>query len=333
MGGFRRGVRLRAWARGGLSASVALAAFFLFLPAPSVAPAPEGGHPLAGRIWSPAEGAFLGEEALLARLSRARVVYLGERHDNPEHHLLQARLLRALLRLGRRPALAFEMFTSEDAPALSRLLAEPGADLSKVPGIVGWERRGWPPWSLYAPLVEIGHGAGLPILAADLPASLTRGVARRGLGALPPALAEELALGPPEGDHRSLTIEELYGSHCRVVPRERLGGLYDAWRARNRSMALALLRAIRGGAEGAVLIAGAGHADRAMGVPRDLASLAPGLGQFSLAFAEVRPGEERPEAYLERPGAHDALWFTSRHEREDPCLKYREGLERMRRGG
>ncbi|MEK6712075.1 MAG: ChaN family lipoprotein [Nitrospinota bacterium] len=323
-----RFIRGRRAAR--LAGGLALA-LWLGAPAAGLSAAAEESHPLRGRIWW--RGGFLGEEALWRWMAQAKVIYLGERHDNPIHHQLQAKALKALLARGRKPALGFEMFTTEAAPALAKLLAGPGADLSKVPEVTGWRRRGWPDWEMYAPLVEIAHGAGLPVLATDLPRELAARVARGGLGELPVPLAKELALGPPDPALRAAVVEEFFDSHCRVIPRERLGGLFEAWRARNRMMALSLARALKGGADGAALITGAGHADRVTGIPPDLAALAPGTGQFSLAFAEVRAGEEKPEAYLLRPGAHDALWFTAPHPREDPCVKFRGSLERFRRGG
>ena len=126
-------------------------------------------------------------------------------------------------------------------------------------------------------------------------------------------------------------MEDLFISHCEMVPRDKLGGLYDAWRARNRSMALSIREAIRKGADGAVFITGAGHADRETGVPPHIEALMPGARQLSLSFAEVEKGEEAPAGYVDRSGAYDALWFTSRHEREDPCEEFKASLEKLRK--
>ncbi|MBT3435422.1 MAG: hypothetical protein HN435_16120, partial [Nitrospinaceae bacterium] len=120
-------------------------------------------------------------------------------------------------------------------------------------------------------------------------------------------------------------------SHCKMVPRDKMGGLYDAWRARNRTMALSIREAIRKGAGGAVIITGSGHAARETGVPPHIEALMQGARQFSLAFAEVEKGEESPAGYVDRPGAYDTLWFTSRHEREDPCEEFKVSLEKLRK--
>src|SRR3989454_11257668 len=83
----------------------------------------ERAHPLVGRIWDVKAGAFISEEILVSRLAGNRFVILGERHDNPDHHALQAKLGRALGEAGRRPAVGFQMLSTGDGPALSRYLA------------------------------------------------------------------------------------------------------------------------------------------------------------------------------------------------------------------
>ena len=131
--------------------------FLLFLFAASPSGAGEVAHPLEGKIYLPGEGRFVPEDEILRRMLRADIVYLGERHDNPGHHRLQTRLLKALIRSGKRPAAAFEMFTRDMAEKLAAHLASPEADLAMIPGIVGWKKRGWPAWEMYAPIVEAAY--------------------------------------------------------------------------------------------------------------------------------------------------------------------------------
>src|SRR5213080_5003950 len=88
----------------------------------------ERAHPLVGRIWDVKAGTFIPEDTLVARLVASRFVLLGERHDNPDHHVLQAKLLRAMVEAGRRPAVGFEMLATDDAPAIVRYLARSPKD-------------------------------------------------------------------------------------------------------------------------------------------------------------------------------------------------------------
>ena len=77
-------------------------------------------HPLVGRVWDVRAARFVTPDAMVRRLTAARFVLLGEKHDNPDNHQVQAVVLRALLASGRRPIVAFEMFTPDDAPAIAR---------------------------------------------------------------------------------------------------------------------------------------------------------------------------------------------------------------------
>ncbi|MDA0999138.1 MAG: ChaN family lipoprotein [bacterium] len=287
-------------------------------------------HPLEGKIYLPAEKKFISAGALIARMADAEILYLGERHDNPMHHALQLRILKEITKKGGKAAVAFEMFPRDTGPALADLLSRPGADLSRVPEIVGWNKRGWPAWGMYAPLVETAYLSGHSVVALDLPPRWVRRVARAGLSALPDDIRGELALGSPDAAHKERVIEDLFDSHCRVIPRAHLGGLYASWRARNRTMARSLQAAMQKGAKRAVVITGGGHADKTTGIPPDIAGLSPSLRQFSLSFVEVQEGIIVPGRYIDRSGSFDTLWFTLRHDREDPCRKYRKALERLR---
>ena len=114
----------------------------------------ERAHPLVGRIWDVKAGAFIGEDVLVTRLVASRFVLLGERHDNPDHHVLQAKLVHAMIEAGRRPALGFEMLSTDDAPAVIRYLARSPKDASGLGDAVNWARSGWPEWRFYQPIAQ-----------------------------------------------------------------------------------------------------------------------------------------------------------------------------------
>src|ERR1043166_2498265 len=80
-------------------------------------------HPLTGHIWDVSAARFIDRETLVERLARADFILLGERHDNPDHHQLQAEVLRSLIAAGRRPAVGFEMLGLDDADAVASYLA------------------------------------------------------------------------------------------------------------------------------------------------------------------------------------------------------------------
>ena len=85
-------------------------------------------HALVGRIWDVGAARFVGAEGLYAGVRAATFVVLGENHDNPDHHVLQARVLAALVASGRAPAVAFEMLDTAQQPALDRYVRDHAND-------------------------------------------------------------------------------------------------------------------------------------------------------------------------------------------------------------
>lgn len=289
-------------------------------------------HPLAGRIWDVGAGHFIGAPALVERLARARFVLLGEKHDNPDHHRLQAWVLRALIAAGLRPAVGFEMFTGDDAAALARYRAGRPADAAGLGTAVGWDRTGWPPWPLYQPIADAALAAGLPLVATNLSPATTQAMARRGMAALEPSLIARLRLDAPLSPQmRAEMAAEIRESHCHMLPEAMLDNMIAAQRARDAQIAERLAAAAR--PHGALLIAGDGHVRKDRGVPAFLALRAPGAATVSLAFLEVQRDETDPEAYAPAfgPGPFpvDYVWFTPRVDDVDPCEKFRAPLERL----
>jgi uncharacterized iron-regulated protein len=279
-------------------------------------------HPLTGRIWDARAGRFVAVDELVAGLAQARYVLLGERHDNPDHHRVQAALVRALLAAGRRPAVAFEMFTTDDAALIARHLAAAPRDAAGLPGAVDWKRSGWPDWAYYEPIAQAALDAGLPIVAANLAPSTARALARGDRAALPERLAARYALDQPlPGPGQAALATELHDAHCGHIPLERMDGMVLAQRARDAMLADSMLTAAR---DGAVLIAGIGHVRTDRGVPLYLRTAAPGASIAALAPIEARDGWTRPQDYEAALGGglpFDWVWFTPRMGDADPCAR------------
>ena len=285
-------------------------------------------HPLAERIWDVRAGTFVLPPDLTARLANARFVLLGERHDNPEHHTLQARLLGGMIAAGRRPAVGFEMLSTDDATAIARYLARSPKDASGLGEAVSWNRSGWPDWRLYEPIAQAALDAGLPIVATNLSRVATDAIRRNGLAGLSASLARRLGLEEPLGpETRDAIRRELEESHCGTVEGATLERMVDIQWARDARMAEALVR--EGQRDGAVLIAGAGHVRTDRGVPFHLQRRAPGATVVSVAFLEVEATVDAPAGYVARfEGAlpFDYVWFTPRVDTDDPCTRLRAHL-------
>lgn len=259
------------------------------------------GHPLVGKIWSVRQARFVEEAELLATLDGH--VLLGEKHDNPDHHALQAEVLRALV--AKKPIVAFEMFDLESQAAIDESRRVAPRDAAHLAAAVSWDQSGWPAWSMYAPIAQVALDAGLPIVATGISRTKMRAAGKDGV----PALDAGEPLSPE--DERGLA-EELRADHCGKLPESMLPRMIRIQRARDTSMVKALASTPNG-----VLIAGAGHTRRDRGVGRDLKQA------WSIAFAEVEAQKTDPASYASRWGTtklpFDFVWFTPRLDDEDPC--------------
>jgi uncharacterized iron-regulated protein len=278
-------------------------------------------HPLVGRIWLMAEQRFIDSTELSPHLTGADFILLGERHDNPDHHRLQAWALAQIIDAGRRPRMAFEMISPEQTAALDQHLRDHPGDVDGLPAALDWTHSNWPDWQYYQPLFTLAVNANLPIRAANLSRDIVQAIVRD--HPLPTETVHLFSLDPPLAPTIfDAMAEEIRQSHCGLLPEKAIRPMVNVQRARDIAMAQAMADATT---DGAVLIAGAGHTRIDRGVPRQLSAIAPGRRHFSLAFIEVDDNQTDPAAYGAVFGAalppFDAIWFTPRINDDDPCAE------------
>src|SRR5690349_19601522 len=66
------------------------------------------------------DGALISYGKLASELVDADVIYIGENHDNPEHHAAQLRIIQGLRQEGIHLEVGLEMFQVEDQEKLDR---------------------------------------------------------------------------------------------------------------------------------------------------------------------------------------------------------------------
>lgn len=294
------------------------------LPPPAVASAPPqpvlpAAHPLSGTILDARTGAAIEPAEVAARIAAADLVLLGERHGNADHHALQAWATGIAAGAAPEGRVVLEMVTrADDAPLSAARAPEDVAGLGEA---LAWEARGWPDFALYAPILEAALGAGWRLSGGDVSREPLMAVARDGLGAIDPETRAALALDAPLAEAAQARLSRAIAvGHCDLLLPERIPPMADAQRLRDATLADALLAQ-----EGpAVLIAGALHVDRAMGVPVYIAQRAPERGVLAIAFVEIGADGPLPEASVPgfgtREPAFDIVWLTGAPAREDPCI-------------
>jgi uncharacterized iron-regulated protein len=251
-----------------------------------------------------------------ARASLARVVYLGENHDNPAHHAHQARVLQALLNAGARPALAFEMLTQDQQREVDEAMRQvDGA--AALDARLRWRERGWLDFGMYQPVFELALRFRLPVIAADLDPGTVRRIAKDGLGVLAEAERVQLASRLRPDPEREARLErEIAEAHCGLLPAAAIPFMVQAWHARNVVMARHIGQALDEGRR-VVVIVGRGHQERG-GLPDQLNALRPGTRQLIVEFVEAPLDESAPP-----PGSSSIRWLTPRVDRGDPCAQLR----------
>ena len=274
---------------------------------------------LVGKVWDVKAGAFVEPSELLPRLAAAHFVLLGERHDNPDNHRLQGRVVEALAKAGRRPAVVLEMLELAQQSAIDAYVAR--GDAAGFGAALGWEKTSWPPFKDYQPIFDAAFAGKLTIVAGNIAQADAKALVKQGVSALSPERVQELRLSQVfPAPLEATLVEELRASHCGQLPENLLGPMALAQHARDAQMARVLARA--GAKDGAVLIAGGGHARLDRAVPYYLALDAPGKSVESLVFREVLHGKTDPQAYANDEGPFDYVWFTPRGSDEDPCAAF-----------
>ena len=246
--------------------------------------------------------AALIEAEELDKVPRADVLVLGEVHDNPEHHMNQAR---AVFSLTPR-AVVWEQLSAEAAGRVPGDMGDP----DKVARALGWADSGWPDFAMYYPIFVAAREARH--YGAEVPRDLARRAVREGaLAVMPEGPGLERRL--PEAEQVAREAEQM-AAHCNAMPADLLSGMVQAQRLRDAYLAQAVLRALDEVGPPVAVITGSGHARRDWGVPAVLAVAAPGLSVLSVGQMEGAAPADAP---------FDLWLVTQPMERDDPCAGFR----------
>ncbi|MGB0645834.1 MAG: ChaN family lipoprotein [Bradymonadia bacterium] len=259
-------------------------------------------HPMTGKIFSVVDQVFITEAQLVDALSGADYILLGEKHDNPQHHHIQAKIVAALPRVG---AVQLEMLT------MNKLQQLRSADSEKLfKEASSWQSSGWPDYSIYQPLIKTIYARGL----RPLPAHPPRMTVFSHMKASPPLPTQ---LTPVAIQRLEKDIER---AHCGHLNRPMVKMMTSAQSFKDQFMAQEMSK--QSGRGSVVLVAGNGHVRTDYGIPNYLS------GSMSLAVLEVSSDKVDISAYETSP--YEFVWFTQRVDNDDPCKKFEKQLRKMK---
>ncbi len=208
---------------------------------------------------------------LLDRVQSARVIYVAEQHDNPEHHAVQLRVIKAAFRANPKLLIGMEMFERPLQKHLDDYVRH-RIDEPTFLERVDWKKSWGFDYNLYKPILDFAREYRLKVVALNAPRGLVRKVGREGLAALTPeerkAIAREVDV-----DHAAHKTQFMKALHHHGSP----GGhapdpqhYYEAmcvWDDTMAESAANHLKAPKYQGATMVVLAGAGHISYGFGIP------------------------------------------------------------------
>jgi uncharacterized iron-regulated protein len=284
-----------------------LLALSLLTACHSLPPLPEWQGPDAahapGAIVELRTGKYLTPAQLVAQLAGAERVLVGEQHDNPDHHAVQLWLLQALAERRAQGSLLLEMLNPAQQTKAAQVQAahRQGQAPADLAAALDWQ-PGWP-WPLYGALLGYAVQQPYPLLAANLDRSEIARIYQQA-----PALPGEASGAPVV---RKQLLKQIDASHCGQLPAAQWPAMLAVQQQRDRRMAERLLAA----PQPAMLLAGAFHVRRDLGVPLHLQDLAADGQTRVLILASVGEALTSSQA--------DFVWYTPAQPEQDPCAEWR----------
>ncbi len=226
----------------------------------------------------------------------ADVIFIGETHDNPQHHEAQLDLIRALHAKKLPVAIGLEMFTPDDQQKLDEWSAGKLDEEAFKPVYARNWTYGWP---LYRNLFIFARDNHIPLVALNIPKAVISKVMAQG-----PAALQDSEVPPKI----SWTLNEAQDGYMRAIARQVFGNtppeglvarLSKAQALRNTGMAWNVAKyRIKHHADKVVVLAGTWHAVK-NGVPGLLPAygkltskvILPELPEFTLENATVREAD------------------------------------------
>lgn len=248
----------------GLSAVLALTP----APSPRAVPAPSAVPGAVPTVVARQGAALTGWKDYLDALAGAGLVAVGEKHDEPRHHLVQAEVVAELAARGLPVTVGFEMVSTDQQGTLDAFAS--GA-MSEADFAAWWDKTWGYPYAIYKPVFEAARAARAPMAGLNVPRELIKQVARKGLAGLAPAERARLPASVTASDdarYRAFVEESLDG-HGPLPPdiRANMREVQAAW---NEVMGEQAARLAASGRL-VVVIAGQGHMLYGAGIPESAA--------------------------------------------------------------
>ena len=248
-----------------------------------------------GEIVDLRSGQRVTAEQLLVQLAGAPRVIIGEQHDQLSHHQIEQWLLQQLQAQRPQGSVLLEMLNPDQQAKVDKvkpwLQTDPVVRPEHVAELLAWQRN-WK-WEQYGDLVMTVMRAPYPVWSANLDRSEIKQ-----LFVDKPAVQGKHSNLANDGKVHAKLKDIIRVMHDNQIDEPRLDAMLSVQQQRDRRMAERLLAA----PAPAVLIAGAYHAHKDLGVPLHVQDLTGGPAPLVLVLAQQGAAVAAPQA--------DFVWFT-----------------------
>ncbi len=232
-------------------------------------PYPLPAAPQVGQIVHLRTGVLVSEAQLLEAAGDARIVYVGETHDNPAAHRLQLAVLKALAdRWPGEVSLGMEMFTPAQQAALDRWVAGE-LDEKAFLRASGWHATWSMDFALYRDLLLFARERHIPVVGLNADKALVSALGRRDAAALDETERARLPDMDMSDPYQTALVTAFFGGHAggsgRLAGFQRVQTLWDETMADNIVRHLAAFPERR---QRMVVVAGGNHIRYGFGIPR-----------------------------------------------------------------
>ena len=234
------------------------AAVVLFLGI-SVAPKISFG---AEKVLRASDNRIVSFKQMIDDIKRVNIVFVGEFHDNEDHHRYQLNIIKALSDAGIPAAVGLEMFASDFQKDLDMWVSK---DISLNDFLEVYNNNWLYSWSLYRDIFLHARDNNIPMVGLNVLRTITQKVSIYGISSL---TNEEISALPPdlicEIDSKAIDIlKSVYQSHNK----ENFIYFCEAQAIWDKAMAMNIMKFIEKNPEGLlVVLAGTGHSMK-FGIP------------------------------------------------------------------
>ncbi len=279
-------------------------------------PYPPSRTPKVGDILHVPTGVFVTEEQMLEAVTDARIVYVGETHDNLASRRLEMTLLRALD--SRHPggvALGMEMLTPEQQPALDRWVA---GELSEKELLeqTGWYEVWRMDFDFYRELFLLCRERGIPIVGLNATRDQVKAVASGDYSKLSEEQRRQIPPLDMDDPYQRALVEAVFGGHDHGGgDKERFVRVQTLWDEIMAANVARYLASPEGAGRRMLVIAGGHHVGYGVGIPRRVFRRAPFsyvlVGNEDISFPGERRGKMMDVKLPKMPmPAYDYLIYT-----------------------